>query len=212
MFASGNDEYGIAIVGQARNNKIYGTNVGITAGANTPLPNAFGGILLDVGTSGTTIGGADPRYRNNITSNRAAGLYINASTNNDVIQNTITFNTVVGLYATGACNGTFVVNNTIENNGFGGTNNIDVSNATGITFGPRPTPTPPPFPPAPVAAPTPNPAITAEVDEIVFLQDQLLEISRNVKNPVVRQRQIRRIRNQIRRINERLALQQAAGI
>lgn len=212
VYASGNDDYGIAIVDQARNNKIYGTNVGITAGANNPLPNEAGGILLDVGTSGTTIGGEDPRYRNNITSNDQAGLYINASTNNDVIRNTITYNTVVGLFATGACNGTFVTNNTVENNGPGGTNNIDVSNATGITFGPRPVPTPPPVPPAPAPAPTPNPAITAEVDEIVFLQDQVLEISRNVKNPVVRQRQIRKLRNQIRRINQRLALQQAAGI
>lgn len=212
VYASGNDDYGIAIVDQARNNKIYGTNVGITAGANNPLPNEAGGILLDVGTSGTTIGGEDPRYRNNITSNDQAGLYINASTNNDVIRNTITYNTVVGLFATGACNGTFVTNNTVENNGPGGTNNIDISNATGITFGPRPVPTPPPVPPAPAPAPTPNPAITAEVDEIVFLQDQVLEISRNVKNPVVRQRQIRKLRNQIRRINQRLALQQAAGI
>lgn len=213
VFASGNQGYGIAIVDQARNNRIFGTNVGITAGANDPLPNAFGGILLDVGTSGTIIGGVDPRYRNTITSNDEAGLTINTSTNNDVIQNTITYNSVVGLFATGACNGTFVTDNLIENNGPGGTNNIDVSTATGITFGPRPTPTPTPVQaPNPIPAPTPNPAITAEVDEIVYLQDQVLQISRNVKNPVVRNRQIRRLRNQIRRINERLALQQAAGI
>jgi len=214
VFASGNKGYGIAIVDQARNNRIYGTNVGITAAGN-PLPNEFGGILLDIGTSGTTIGGIEPRLRNNISSNDAAGLYINASTNNDVIQNTITYNRVVGLFATGACNGTFITDNTIENNGNRGMVNINVSGATGITFGPRPTPTPGPPAPTPVPpqpAPTPDPTIAAEQAEIVYLQDRVIAISQNVKNPVARNRQIRRTREKIRRINQRIAQQQAEGL
>ena len=212
VHASGNDGYGIAIVGQAFNNRIYGSFVGLGAGLNqASIPNTLGGILLGSGTRGTTIGGTSAAFQNTIESNREAGLYIESSTDNDIIKNSITLNTVVGLYATGACNRTFVFDNTIVNNGPGGTNNIDVSNATGITFGPRPAPTPAPTPaPAPAPAPPLPPQYTPVQKEIFYLQFRVIEISNNVKNVTVRNRQIARIRTEIRRLNKINVAQQEA--
>lgn len=203
VHASGNKGYGIAIVENARNNRIYGAQVGVGAGPNGgSIPNEFGGILLDEGTSGTILGGSSAALANTIQSNDDAGLFINNSTSNDVVGNSITLNSVVGLYAVGNCSNTYVWNNTITDNGAGGTNNIDVSNATGIIFGPRPAPPAPPAPPTPL---TPEQQqIIALEEEVVVLQDLVIQISATVPNRIVRDRQIKRIRAQIRRLRQQI--------
>ncbi len=133
---SGNVGYGIAIIDNAFDNFIYGSFVGLGAGLNPQaIPNGFGGILLGAGTRGTKIGGHEAAFQNTIQGNTGAGLDIESSTDNEIVKNLITLNTAVGLFATGVCDRTFVTDNTIVNNGPGGTNNINIANATGITYG-----------------------------------------------------------------------------
>ena len=133
VFVSGNLEYGIAVVDQAYNNWIFHTTVGLGDLGSPSIPNGFGGVLLDRGTSGTWLGGSTPKFQNTIESNESAGLYIYYSRNNWVWGNAINDNSVVGVYGYGACTGTTLKSNTIEGNGTGVTNNVDISSATGIT-------------------------------------------------------------------------------
>jgi parallel beta-helix repeat protein len=106
------------------------------AGSSGAIPNEYGGILLDIGSSGTTIGGKAAPLLNVIQSNKVAGLYIYYSQENTVLSNLIEDNSEVGVYASGVCTGTLIRNNSIQNNGNNGSNNVDISNAVGITFKP----------------------------------------------------------------------------
>jgi trimeric autotransporter adhesin len=136
VFVSGNKKYGIAVMDQAYDNTIFHSTIGLGAGSSGAIPNEYGGILLDIGSSGTTIGGKAAPLLNVIQSNKAAGLYIYYSKKNTVLNNSIEDNSVVGVYASGVCTGTLISGNAIENNGTNGSNNVDISNATGITFKP----------------------------------------------------------------------------
>jgi len=136
VFVSGNKKYGIAVVDRAYDNTIFHSTIGLGAGSSGAIPNEYGGILLDIGSSGTTIGGKAAPLLNVIQSNKAAGLYIYYSKKNTVLNNSIEDNSVVGVYASGVCTGTLISGNAIENNGTNGSNNVDISNATGITFKP----------------------------------------------------------------------------
>lgn len=136
VFASGNMKYGIAVIDQAHNNFIFHTTIGLGAGISGAIPNEQGGILLDAGTEDTKIGGRKTPLQNVIQSNKGAGLSIYSSTKNTVLRNTISDNSEVGVYALGACTWTLIKDNTIQNNGASGTNNVDISNATGIVFRP----------------------------------------------------------------------------
>ena len=89
-----------------------------------------------MGSSGTTIGGRAAPLMNVIQSNTEAGLYIYYSKRNAVLNNSIEDNSLVGVYAAGVCTGTLISGNTILNNGSNGSNNVDIANATGITFKP----------------------------------------------------------------------------
>ena len=55
---SANRGYGIQIVGSARNNVVYHTNIGTNAGADADLGNKLGGVYLGPGTSFNTVGGS----------------------------------------------------------------------------------------------------------------------------------------------------------
>ena len=136
-FVSGNMRYGIAVMDRAYNNSIFHTTIGVGFAVPPPfpiIPNLTGGILLGMGTSGTTIGGQAGPLQTVIQSNRGPGLYINNSSQNTVLNNSITLNGLVGIYAVGVCTGTLVEGNTVQNNGAGpGTTNI-VNNATGVTI------------------------------------------------------------------------------
>jgi parallel beta-helix repeat protein len=136
MFISGNKEYGILVRDKAQKNTIYHSTIGLGAGSAGAIPNEWGGILLDEGTKSTTIGGTTTPLQNVIQSNLQAGLTIHASTKNSVLNNTINSNDVVGVYGLGNCAGTQLITNTIQNNGAGGTNNVDLSGATGISVSP----------------------------------------------------------------------------
>jgi hypothetical protein len=140
VFASGNKKYGIAVMDRAYNNTIFHSMVGLGTSiiGNYPsIPNLSGGILLGAGTSGTTIGGNAVPLRNLIQRNNDAGLYINNSTKNSVLNNNVQFNGVVGIYAVGVCTGTSINSNTVLNNPPpAGTTNVVISNATGISFAP----------------------------------------------------------------------------
>jgi parallel beta-helix repeat protein len=130
-FVSGNLRYGISVMDRAYNNSIFHTKVGVDA-LNVSVPNLGGGIVLNAGTTGTTIGGPAVPLQTFIQDNRGPGLLINSSTNNVVLNNTITLNSLVGVYAVGVCTGTSITGNTIQNN----PTNVSLTNATGITFAP----------------------------------------------------------------------------
>jgi parallel beta-helix repeat protein len=136
VFVSGNKKYGIAVVDRAYDNRIFHSTIGLGAGSSGAIPNEYGGILLDIGSSGTTIGGKAAPLLNVIQSNKVAGLYIYYSQENTVLSNLIEDNSEVGVYASGVCTGTLIRNNSIQNNGNNGSNNVDISNAVGITFKP----------------------------------------------------------------------------
>jgi parallel beta-helix repeat protein len=137
---SGNTGYGIAVMDRAHDNFIFNSNVGLgfalTDGNDPTIPNKSGGIFLDNGTSGTTIGGTKDIYANRINTNAGGGLVIMGSTKNSVINNELQDNTEFGIYATGACNGTSITGNTITGNGSSSGDNVDISDASGISFTP----------------------------------------------------------------------------
>jgi trimeric autotransporter adhesin len=136
VFASGNRQYGIAIMDRAYNNSIFHSTVGLGDILSPILPNGSGGILLGMGTSGTTVGGVAAPLKNVIQSNKNAGLYIYNSTKNGVLNNLIQDNAKVGVYAVGLCTGTLIKSNTVQNNGATGTTNIMTTGSTGVTVAP----------------------------------------------------------------------------
>ncbi len=136
VFVSGNNKYGIAVMDRAYNNSIFHSTIGVGAGLSGAIPNGQGGILLDGGTRNTTIGGRQTPLRNIIRSNEGAGLCIYSSTRNTILNNIISDNSDVGVYAVGVCTWTSIRKNTIQSNGAGGTNNVDISKATGIIYRP----------------------------------------------------------------------------
>ena len=136
-FVSGNLKYGIAVMDRAYNNSVFHTKIGVGAGTAGAIPNTTGGILLGMGTSGTTIGGPTFPLETSIQNNGGPGLYINNSTKNLVLNNSITLNSLVGVYAVGVCTGTLLKGNTVlDNPPPNGTSNIVTSGATGVTVTP----------------------------------------------------------------------------
>jgi parallel beta-helix repeat protein len=134
-FVSGNYGYGIAVMDRAYNNSIFHTKIGLGV-TNVAVPNLAGGILLNMGTTGTTVGGPTIPLQTVMQDNRGPGIYINNSTNNLVLNNSITLNRLVGVYAVGVCTGTLLRGNTVVNNPPpNGTTNIVIS-ATGVTVAP----------------------------------------------------------------------------
>jgi trimeric autotransporter adhesin len=135
-FDSGNLKYGIAVMDRAYNNSIFHTKVGVGA-LNVAIPNLAGGIMLGMGTTGTTIGGPTVPLQTFMQDNSGPGLYINNSTKNLVSNNSITLNKLVGVYAVGVCTGTLLKGNTVlDNPPPNGTTNIVTSGATGVTVTP----------------------------------------------------------------------------
>lgn len=94
---SGNLGYGIEIKSRAKNNLIYGSSIGAGFVAASQLPNGKGGILLESGTSGTVIGGADPAVGNRILYNQGHGITVQQSRDNRIFGNEIRANTGNGI-------------------------------------------------------------------------------------------------------------------
>lgn len=78
---SGNGGYGVAVVDSAANNTINFSYIGSSSAATAPLPNGLGGILLDAGTSNTTVGSVNPLLYTFITGNSGPGITVNSSGN-----------------------------------------------------------------------------------------------------------------------------------
>lgn len=137
---AGNSGYGIDVTDQAHDNVIYNSNVSygyaLTDGAEPSIPNQFGGVLLDQGTSVTVIGGSKPIFGNKISSNIGGGITILASTKNLIQGNAIKINTEYGIYAAGACDRSVIKGNTILNNGNLPADNVDLQDSSGILYVP----------------------------------------------------------------------------
>jgi hypothetical protein len=95
---SGNGSYGLAILGSANHNVVFGAFIGTNAGGNTPVPNAGGGILLGPGTSANIIGGPSSSYRNVVRDNSGNGITIVGSSNNILMNDDIEGNTGNGVF------------------------------------------------------------------------------------------------------------------
>jgi hypothetical protein len=128
---SSNGGYGIEIVGRARNNVVYNTNIGTTAESTGDLGNTLGGILLGPGTAFTTIGGTAAPLRVKIRNSLGNGLTIRSSRGNAVTGNQIITNQGYGLFAEGVCTGTVVQGNEIELNARG---DVDLTNSRGVVY------------------------------------------------------------------------------
>ena len=99
--------YGIVFKGNAHDNFVFDTRVGLGGGATVitakKLPNLRGGILLGRGTSNITIGGQrdalNPglRYFNEIASNYGNGITVRSSSNLKLLGNTIADNKASGV-------------------------------------------------------------------------------------------------------------------
>ncbi len=137
---SGNTGYGVNITNTASNISVYGNNIGYgdapSEGLEPSIPNGWGGVLLDHGTSKITIGGTKQAEANRISTNVGGGITILASIRNAIVSNSILDNTAFGIYAVGDCKGTVISSNIITGNGAIPADNVDISDATGITFNP----------------------------------------------------------------------------
>lgn len=88
---SGNNDYGILIVGaESSGNTIQGNVIGLNVAGLAALPNGSGGLLLSSAPN-NTIGGTAAGARNVISGNQSAGIYIAGSVaaGNNILGNLI---------------------------------------------------------------------------------------------------------------------------
>ena len=159
---SENHGYGIAIVGSARKNVIYNTDIGTNLGGTGDLGNGRGGIFVSSCMASTTIGGAAVPLMDIINDSDGPGVTIRSSSGNELVGNQITAsagngltilnsrrstiggsatgagnqivsNSGYGLVASGVCTGTVVQANTIAANGRG---NVNLTTASGVRYVP----------------------------------------------------------------------------
>jgi hypothetical protein len=151
---SANRGYGIAMVGSARNNRVYHTYIGTNANATADLGNKLGGIDLGPGTSANTIGGDTAALQNKILYSRGPGVAIQSSQRDAVLGNQIEKSAKAGvaaitggrslvgspaagsgqpgLYITGLVTGTRVEGNAISDNSGDG---VMLRSARGLMIG-----------------------------------------------------------------------------
>ena len=95
---SGNSEYGLYLTdSNTAGNFVLGNYIGTDAGGVQPVPNNFGGLIINNGSRNNTVGGLTPLARNLISGNTNAGIWI---TDPGTVSNTIQGNWV-GLNAAG---------------------------------------------------------------------------------------------------------------
>jgi parallel beta-helix repeat protein len=137
---SGNQS-GIRLVNSA-NITITGNLIGLAPDGRTPLPNRnesrpgqADGILLEQGTTNTTIGGVTDTERNVIAANDGHGIYIYGSSNNQVLGNYIGTDTSGVRAGLGNAGYGIVINYNAQYNTIGGTSsgarNVIVHNGQG---------------------------------------------------------------------------------
>jgi len=151
---SGNGSAGIMVSGGGgpgtANNTIQGNNIGLDITGSAALSNGYHGVIVELGASGTVIGGSSADTRNVISANNGSGVVIRDT---NTINNILTGNFIgtdrtgtVGMGNTGVgieinqgaadntIGGSVSTGNVISGNGFhgihisgAGTNNIDVA-------------------------------------------------------------------------------------
>jgi len=105
---SGNGEYGLAIGNPvATGNFVQGNLIGLDAAGTNGIGNGtgYGGVLLDSGATGNTIGGTVAGARNLISGNAPAGVFFNGATTSG--------NLIEGNYIGSDITGTNAVPNTL---------------------------------------------------------------------------------------------------
>ncbi len=135
VFVSGNLGSGIVVKDSAHSNTILHASVGGGA-LRTAIPNQSGGIRLDPNSRNTSIGGKGPRDQVLIVNNLGPGLSLDSTKKNTITGNMIKDNTQTGIIAIGNCQSTKIKYNTVEDNGAGGTDNVNLSSSSGIQFRP----------------------------------------------------------------------------
>ncbi len=84
---SGNDAYGIPIIGNsAKYNKIIGNYIGTDVNGTAAIPNTYG-VLFDDQSSYNIVGGDSASYRNIISGNSGYGVFVyNFGTHNNIVK------------------------------------------------------------------------------------------------------------------------------
>src|SRR5579883_717775 len=124
--------YGIAVIGSAHDNVIVHTYIGTNGQGTGDLGNTLGGILIDSGTSSTTVGGALPALQNTILYSGGPGVTIRSSRGNAVLGNEIQDGAQEGVYVTGVVTGTQIQDNAISGNASDG---VTLVKARRVTIG-----------------------------------------------------------------------------
>lgn len=87
---SGNVGFGLVFSGNARNNRVYNTNIGTAVAINTDVPNLKGGILVTNSARNNYIGARGSQKINVIAGNHGYGVSLKPrTTGNSVIGNNI---------------------------------------------------------------------------------------------------------------------------
>ena len=84
---SGNVGYGLAIVGKAHDNRVFGSFIGTRLRGLRALGNQKGGILIGGRARGNTIGDAGPKRSNLISANTGNGVTLRAGTYGNLVIN-----------------------------------------------------------------------------------------------------------------------------
>jgi parallel beta-helix repeat protein len=96
---SGNGSYGLAILGNAHDNIVFNTFVGVSSTGNfTTLGNKSGGILVAESAKLNRIGPSGDEPTNIVNYNIGNGISLLGASNNEVISNTVNRNTASGIY------------------------------------------------------------------------------------------------------------------
>lgn len=82
---SGNAQFGVAMNGvTVRNATIVNNRIGTDSTGTQALPNAYGGIVVELGARGAVIGGDTPQVRNLISGNNFSGIAVRDTGSGDV--------------------------------------------------------------------------------------------------------------------------------
>jgi titin len=95
---AGNNGHGIRLAGAGVTGaQVLGNFIGTTATGTAARPNTGHGVLVDVGASGNTIGGAAAGATNTIAFNGGDGVFVNSGIGNQLRRNAIFANAGLGI-------------------------------------------------------------------------------------------------------------------
>jgi CSLREA domain-containing protein len=95
---SGNAGHGILLLdATTAGNVVAGNFIGTNATASAAIPNALGGVAVQGGSSGNTIGGTAAGTKNVVSLNGGPGVAVESGTGNAILGNTISYNAGLGI-------------------------------------------------------------------------------------------------------------------